>query len=112
MNNNILYIEHILIALNKVVDYVGEGTEKDFLDNEQLQDAVIRNFEIVGEATKKIDNTIKSKYVSVPWKQMAGMRDKLIHDYFGVDINVVWETVQNIVPIIIALKEIIEKENI
>jgi len=59
---------------------------------------VIRNFEIIGEASKKLSDDIKSTYPLVPWKSMAGMRDKLIHDYFGVDLDIVWDTIQNFIP--------------
>ena len=63
-------------------------------------DAVIRNFEIIGEATKMISDNLKQSHYEVPWKEMAGMRDKLIHDYLGVDVDVIWETIQNDIPIL------------
>jgi uncharacterized protein with HEPN domain len=68
-----------------------------------LQDAVIRNVEIIGEATKKISADLKSQNGEIPWKEMSGMRDKLIHDYLGVDIDVVWRTVQEDIPLIKSL---------
>jgi uncharacterized protein with HEPN domain len=61
-------------------------------------DAVIRNFEIIGEAVKKIPEEIKNKYANVEWKEAAGFRDVLIHDYFGIDIEAVWDTVRNNIP--------------
>ena len=63
-------------------------------------DAVIRNFEVIGEATKMISEDLKQAYIEIPWKEMAGMRDKLIHDYLGVDVEVIWETVQQDIPVL------------
>jgi uncharacterized protein with HEPN domain len=79
-----------------------------FSENELIQDAVIRNIEIIGEATKKISSDLKSQYSEIPWKEMSGMRDKLIHDYFGVDVDVVWRTVKEDIPFLKALIQGIE----
>lgn len=76
--------------------------------NNLVQDAVIRQIEIIGEATKQLSKTIKEKYPEIPWKDIAGMRDKLIHDYLGVDLNAVWKTVEKDIPFLKnKLKEII-----
>ncbi len=71
------------------------------MNNDLVQAGVIREFEIIGEASKKISKDIKNKYSDVPWRKMAGMRDKLIHEYFGVDLDAVWETIQNDLPVLI-----------
>lgn len=63
-----------------------------------LQDAIIRNFEVIGEASKKISKDFKKVYFEIPWKEISGMRDKLIHDYLGVDIDVIWETIIKDLP--------------
>jgi uncharacterized protein with HEPN domain len=96
--NPIIYLEHILDCINKIESYAGNLSEDDFLKNTLVQDAVIRNLEIIGEATKKLDESIRLKYPEIEWKKIAGMRDKLIHDYIGVDLWAVWGVVENILP--------------
>ena len=93
-----LFLDDIVDALIKIEDYTqGLDLEKFSQDNKTV-DAVIRNFEILGEATKQVPENIRSKYSAVPWKEMAGMRDKLVHAYFGVDKEVLWETITNRIP--------------
>ena len=73
---------------------------EDFIDNNEKQDTVIRNLEIIGEAVKHLSQKLKEKYRTIKWRRIAGMRDRLIHDYFGIDIDVVWLTVTKEVPIL------------
>ena len=80
---------------------------EDFLGNKLKQDGIIRELEIIGEASKQLSLEFKEKYSDIPWKDIAGMRDKLIHEYFGVDLNAVWETVEDDLPI---LKSALQKE--
>ncbi len=80
-------------ALRRIKAYTHEMTYNSFLSDTRTQDAVIRNLEIVGEATKKLSVELRTRYPDVPWKKMAGTRDRLIHDYIGVDIEVVWQIV-------------------
>ena len=78
--------------------YVDGLGYQDFINDLKTQDAVIRALEILGEASKRMSPSIKSQFPDIPWKLMAGMRDKLIHEYFGVNLDVVWEVVTNNLP--------------
>ncbi|MCP3927784.1 MAG: DUF86 domain-containing protein [Bacteroidetes bacterium] len=95
---DLMYLEHIQESIQKIQLYTSGMTEEDFQNSSLVQDAVIRQFEIIGEATKQISDSLKSSYASVPWKDMAGMRDILIHDYINVETDVVWKTVQDHLP--------------
>ena len=109
MKDDLAFIEHILFCIDKIQEYTKDLTGEDFNNSELIQDAVIRNIEIIGEATKKISKDLKSQYQEIPWKEMSGMRDKLIHDYFGVDVDVVWKTVNEDIPFLKSLIESIDK---
>jgi uncharacterized protein with HEPN domain len=99
-----VYIEHILEAIGKIENFTHSISRFDFDSNVMIQDAVIRNFEIIGEAAKKISKPFIHSHQEIPWSEMAGMRDKLIHDYLDVDIDVVWKTIETDLPL---LKEMI-----
>jgi uncharacterized protein with HEPN domain len=77
MKDDLAFIEHILLSIDKIQEYTKNLTSQEFNNNELIQDAVIRNIEIIGEATKKISKDLKSQYLEIPWKEMSGMRDKL-----------------------------------
>ena len=83
-----VYIEDILEAITKIEEYMkGLKNDEEFYDNTQVQDAVLRRLEIIGEAVKNIPNEFRDQYPDIPWKQIAGMRDILIHEYFGVKLK-------------------------
>lgn len=103
MKDDLAYIEHILLSIAKIKEYTNNLSRSDFENNEMIQDAVIRNIEIIGEATKKISENLKSSYLEIPWREMVGMRDKLIHDYMGIDLEVVWKTIEVDIPELYAL---------
>lgn len=93
--NPIIYLEHILECILKIKEYTEGFDEKSFLKSTLTQDAVIRNFEIIGEAAKQINSNFRNDYPNIEWKKIAGLRDKLIHDYIGVDLWAVWAIVEN-----------------
>lgn len=83
--SDLVYIVHIQRSINQILEYTNGLKEKEFLSNQLIEDAVVRNFEIIGEATKQISKEFRAKHTGIEWKKMAGMRDKLIHDYIEVD---------------------------
>lgn len=98
MRNHRLYLKDIFQAMESIEKFV-EGMEfEDFKRDDKTSSAVIRKFEIIGEATKNLPDTIKQKHTTVPWKEMAGMRDKLIHFYFGIKYDLIWRTVKDVIP--------------
>jgi len=100
MKNDTVYLKHILDAANQIEGYARGMTYETFLATRLVQDGVIRQLEIVGEATKNLSDEFRSSHDVLPWKDMAGMRDKLIHQYFGVDLSAVWDSVENDIPLI------------
>lgn len=96
--NDLAYIDHILDCIRKIQKFSKNLSLEQFAENELVQDAIIRNIEIIGEAAKKISTDTKKIYCDIPWKEITGMRDKLIHDYLGVDTKVVWETIKKDIP--------------
>jgi len=96
--NYTIFIEDILNCIGKIEKYTKDLSFQAFSNNEMTVDAVIRNLEIIGEAVKKIPEEIKNKYSGIEWKEAAGFRDVLIHDYFGIDLESVWDTLHNNIP--------------
>lgn len=93
------YLKHIRDECSYILSISGiELAKEDFLQNETLKRAVVRSLEIIGEATKKIPADFKVKWGSIQWRNMAGMRDRLIHDYMGVNYNIVWDVMKNKIP--------------
>jgi uncharacterized protein with HEPN domain len=93
-----VYLRHVLDAIDRIEEYTRDITYRDFLNNHLRQDAAIRQIEVIGEAVKKLSSDLKKGHPEIPWKDVAGMRDKLIHDYFGVDLDAVWDTVEKDLP--------------
>lgn len=89
--NEIVFIEDILECIQKIQNYIKNITETEFQNDSEKQGAIIRRIEIMGEATKKISSQTRKKYPNIPWKEMAGMRDVVIHEYFGISINLIWK---------------------
>jgi uncharacterized protein with HEPN domain len=94
-----LYLVDIISAMDSIESFVEGLSFEEFQRDDKTASAVIRKFEIIGEASRNIPEEIKKKHPEVSWKEMAGMRDRLIHAYFGVDYNLVWITIKNRLPI-------------
>ncbi|MBI2560452.1 MAG: DUF86 domain-containing protein [Planctomycetes bacterium] len=113
MKRNInLYLQDIWEGILAIEEYTQTLAEEEFYKNRQVQDAVVRRLEIIGEAVKNLDDDFRNKYQYIPWKKIAGMRDVVIHEYFGVKLKRVWDVVKKDLP---DLKQkillIMEKEN-
>lgn len=96
--NPLFFLEDIKNSLLKIFKYTENIKYDEFLSNDMVKDAVERNFEIIGEAVKKLPEDFRNQYPHIPFKQIAGMRDKLIHDYFGVDYEIIWKTIKDRLP--------------
>ncbi len=109
--DQLVFIKHIRDAIKLIEDFTSRYVQKNFLHDDLVQSAVVRQIEIMGEATKNISESFKKDYPKIPWSDLAGMRDKLIHGYFGVDFNRVWKVVREDVPKLKKqITEILEKE--
>ena len=100
MRNYSLYIRDILAAIAAIEEFVGLIDLESFKSNDLVSSAVIRKFEIIGEAAKNVPLLVRNQYPDIPWKEMAGMRDKLIHSYFGIQYELVWNTIKTVFPAI------------
>ena len=101
-----LYLEDILGAIDKVTAYVSGKTLQDLQRDTLLLDAVAFNLIVVGEAAGKVPPEIRSVYPEVPWSQVVGLRNIIAHEYFGLDLDIIWDVVQNELPI---LQQVVEK---
>lgn len=100
------YLQDILDAVNNIEEFVDDMSFEQFVKDKKTLYAVVRSIEIIGEASKNIPDSVKAKYTELPWKKMTGMRDKLIHGYFGVNVETLWKAVKENIP---PLKKSIQK---
>jgi len=97
MRDDQVYLLHIRDACSRIITYTGRG-EQTFLSDTLVQDAVLRNLEVIGEAVKNLSDGFKNAHTEVEWRRIAGMRDRLIHGYFGVNMQIVWQVVIRDIP--------------
>ncbi|MEE8358594.1 MAG: DUF86 domain-containing protein [Candidatus Hydrothermarchaeales archaeon] len=93
-----LFVEDIIESMDKLDRYTNGLTHKTFASNELVVDASIRNLEIIGEASKNIPDEVREKYSAIPWKRMTGLRNITIHEYFGIDLDIIWEIITKNLP--------------
>lgn len=98
MRNYKLYLKDILQAIKKIDKYTQDLTFESLKRNALIIDATVRNLEIIGEASKNIPASIREKYPNIEWKKISGLRDILIHEYFGIDVQILWDIIKNKLP--------------
>ncbi len=106
-----MYLDDLSVAMTRISEYISGITFEDFKKDYKTVDAVIRNFEIIGEASKNISSELKNRYPEIPWAEMYSLRNKISHEYFGIDYEIIWDIAVNYLPQnLIQINEIIEKE--
>ncbi len=98
MKDNIFFIRHILESLELIEEFTKNFTREEFKNDEKTQAAVIEKIQIIGEAAKNVSEALKDRYSNIPWKEMARTRDKLVHGYFSVDLDLTWDIVIKDLP--------------
>jgi uncharacterized protein with HEPN domain len=106
-----LYLDDMLDSMTRIQEYIGDMEFKEFKKTHIVVDAIVRNFEIIGEASKNIPSAVKKRNPEIPWKKMYGLRNLIAHEYFGIDYEMIWEIAKKNLPQnLIDLEKIIEKE--
>lgn len=114
IKQDIPYLEHILEAINDIEESIENLSKQQFLKNKDVKDANVRRIEVIGEAVKNISSTTRKKYKEIEWNKIAGTRDKMIHHYFGVDFDIIWNIITVDLPKlkeeILKIKDQLEEE--
>jgi uncharacterized protein with HEPN domain len=97
-NNDLTYLGDILDAIQRIESYTTQVSKQGFIENFMMQDAVMLQIEIIGEAANSISEAFQEKHDEIPWAQMRALRNRIVHDYRGINLNVIWDTVQNDLP--------------
>lgn len=110
--DNLIFIKHILASIEDIESFSKGLLKKEFIKNKLKQNAIVRSIEVIGEASKNLPNSFKEKYSDIYWKEIIGTRDKIIHHYFGIDLDIVWDIIKKNLPKLKKqIKEILKKEN-
>jgi uncharacterized protein with HEPN domain len=104
------YLGDVQEAVQRIISYTSGLSYEQFLKDARTQDAVIRNLQIIGEASKKLSIRLKQTFPKIPWKEMSGIRDKIVHDYFGINYDIVWNVSKHELPVLLNEIESIQKE--
>ena len=108
----VVFVKHILESIVAINSFLGNLSKSELEKDRIRQSAIIRELEVIGEAVKNIPKNVREEYSNIAWKQIAGMRDKLIHHYFGVDLDIVWDTIKKDLPELERqIKEILKEES-
>jgi len=94
----LILLEDIMQAIQKISRYISQVDHDEFLRNELIIDGVARNLEIIGEATRQLPEEFKHTHTGLPWTQIAGLRNRIVHDYFGLDLEIIWEIIKHDLP--------------
>ncbi len=100
MKDDMIYISHILTAINDIKEFTKGMRKEGFLNNKMAKHAVVRNIEVIGEAGKNLSKEFREKHADIPWKDIIKMRNKVTHFYFGIDYNTVWEVIRRDIPLL------------
>lgn len=93
-----LFLQDIVDAIDAITDFLGNMRYEEFLEDGKTHSAIVWKIQVIGEATKNVPRTIRQRYPAVPWKEMAGMRDRIAHSYFGIDYEIVWNVIKDRLP--------------
>lgn len=104
-----LYLQDIITSITSIEDYVKGLSFEEFSHDKKTVDAVVRNLEIIGEAARNVPKDVRDKYPDIPWERMVSMRNKVLHEYFGVDIEILWQTInEDLLPLEEQIKDLPE----